>query len=49
MVKILSNKENSFMIKKLSQWTKPSITKLVMLNIQHTNNMDNNNLSGQTP
>ena len=40
---------NSLTMKKLSQPTKPSITKKVMIDIPHTNDMDNNNLSSQTP
>ena len=47
---MISNKENNSLYnQEISQQTKPSITKKVMLNILHTNDMDNNNLSSQTP
>ena len=47
---MIRNKENNSLYnQEISQPTKPSITKKVMLNIPHTNNMDNNNLSSQTP
>ena len=49
-LRMISNKENNSLYnQEISQPTKPSITKKVMLNILHTNDMDNNNLSSQTP
>ena len=38
-----------FTIKQLSQLNKPLITNKVILDFPHTNDMDNNNLSSQTP